>query len=103
MEKLLTSGALAVPPSMSALHLSSRMLAPGTSAALQISIKGMRCPHPNQLIKDRSWRRMGDVCPQRMAVTAAVQGARVAGSGDYDVTDTKFFTRLGPPSCSPPV
>ena len=46
---------------------------------------------------------MGEVCLQRIAVTAEAQGARVAGFGDYDVTDIKFFTRLGPPSCSPPV
>ena len=103
MDTLLTSGSLAAPSSMSELHLSSRMLAPSTPAAVQISIKGTRLAHPHQPIKDRSWRRMGEVCPQRIAVTAEVQGARVAGFGDYDVTDIKFFTRLGPPSCSPPV
>jgi hypothetical protein len=103
MDILLTSGALAVPSSISELHLSSCMLSPGTPAAVQISIKGTRLAHPQQLIKGRSWRRMGEVCPQRIAATAEVQGARVAGFGDYDVTDTKFFTRLGPPSCSPPV
>jgi hypothetical protein len=103
MDTLLTSSPLAVPPSLSELHRSSRMLAPVTPAAVQISIKGARLAHPHQLIKDRSWRRMGEVCPQRIAATAEVQGARVAGFGDYDVTDTKFFTRLGPPSCSPPV
>jgi hypothetical protein len=103
MDTLLTSGVLAVPSSMSELTLSSRMLTPGTSAAVQISIKGTRLAHPQQLIKDRSWRFMGEVCPQRIAATTEVQGARVAGSGDYDVTDIKFFTRLGPPSCSPPV
>ena len=103
MDTLLTSGALAVPSSMPELHLSSRVLATGIPAAVQISIKGTRLAHPQQLVKDRSWRRMGEVCPQRMAATAEVQGARVAGSGDYDVTDIKFFTRLGPPSCSPPV
>jgi hypothetical protein len=32
------------------------------------------------------------------------QNGHVAGFGGCDVTDTKFFsTRLGPPSCSPPV
>jgi hypothetical protein len=103
MDTLLTSGSLAAPSSMSELHLSSRMLPSGTPAAVQISIKGTRLADPQQLIKDRSWRRMGEVCPQRIAATAEAQGARVAGSGDYDVTDIKFFTRLGPPSCSPPV
>ena len=107
MDTLLTSGAVAVPSSTPELHLPSRMLAPATPAAVRISIKGARLAHPHQLIKDRSWRRMGEVCPQRVAATAEVQGARVAGYGDYDVTDIKFFTRffnrLGPPSCSPPV
>ena len=103
MDTLLTSGVLAVPSSMAKLTLSSRMHTPGMPAAVQISIKGTRLAHPQQLIKDRSWRRMGEVCPQRIAATAETQGARVAGFGDYDVTDIKFFTRLGPPSCSPPV
>ena len=102
MDTLLTSGALAVPSSMSKLTLSS-MLTPGMPAAVQISIKGTRLAHPQQLIKDRSWRRIGEVCPQRVAATAEAHGARVAAFGDYDVTDIKFFTRLGPPSCSPPV
>jgi hypothetical protein len=103
MATLLTSGALAVPSIMPELRVSSRLLATGTPVAVQISIKGTRLAHPHQPVTDRNWRRMGGVCPQRMAATAEVQGARVAGSGDYDVTDTKFFTRLGPPSCSPPV
>jgi hypothetical protein len=47
-------------------------------------------------------RRMGEVCLQSTAA-ADVQGARVAGFGGYDVTDTKFSIHLGPPSCSPPV
>jgi hypothetical protein len=100
---LLTSGAHAARLSMPDLHLSVRMLTPATPAAVQISINGTRLAHLHQPIIDRSWRRMGQVCPQRSAATAEVQGARVAGFGDYDVTDTKFSTRLGPPSCSPPV
>jgi len=31
------------------------------------------------------------------------QGGALAGFGGCDVTDTKFSTRVGPPSCSPPV
>jgi hypothetical protein len=31
------------------------------------------------------------------------QGGRVAGFGGCDVTEMKFSTRVGPPSCSPPV
>jgi hypothetical protein len=50
----------------------------------------------------RNLRRMGEVCPQ-LTAAADVQGGRIAGFGAYDVTDTKFSIRLGPPSCSPPV
>jgi hypothetical protein len=103
MDTLLTSGVLAVSSSMSKLTLSSRTLTPGTPGTVQSSIKGTRLTHPQQLVEDRSWRRMGEVCPQRIAATAEAQGARVAGFSDYDVTDIKFFTLLGPPSCSPPV
>ena len=31
------------------------------------------------------------------------QGGAVAGFGGCDVTEMKFSTRVGPPSCSPPV
>jgi hypothetical protein len=51
----------------------------------------------------RNPRRMGEVCLQSAAQAADVQGGRIAGFGAYDVTDTKFSIRLGPPSCSPPV
>lgn len=33
----------------------------------------------------------------------ADQGAGIVEMGDCDVTTTKFSTRTGPPSCSPPV
>ena len=49
------------------------------------------------------WRGTGEVCPQSTVTAAAVQGGRIAGSGAYDVTDSKFSTSMGPPSCSPPV
>ena len=45
-----------------------------------------------------NWRIKGEVCHQPSA-----QGGRMAGYGAYDVTDTKFSTSMGPPSCSPPV
>jgi hypothetical protein len=54
MDTLLTSGVLVAPSGMPEVHLSSRMLAPATPAAVQISIKGARLAHPHQLIKDRS-------------------------------------------------
>jgi len=49
------------------------------------------------------WRGKGEVCPQSSVVAAATQGGRIAGYGAYDVTDSKFSTSMGPPSCSPPV
>ena len=48
-------------------------------------------------------RPHGRGLPSGAAQAADVQGGRIAGFGAYDVTDTKFSTRLGPPSCSPPV
>jgi hypothetical protein len=33
----------------------------------------------------------------------ADQGVEIAGMADCDVTTSKFFTRSGPLSCSPPV
>jgi hypothetical protein len=100
VDTLLSSSAHAARTSMPELHLSSCMLVP---AAAQISIGGLRLAHLHQPIKGRNWRPVGEVCSQRIAMTAEIQGARVAGFGDYDVTDTKFSNRLGPPSCSPPV
>lgn len=50
-----------------------------------------------------NWRGKGEVCLQSIVTAAATQGGRIAGYGAYDVTDTKFSTQLGPPSCSPPV
>ena len=74
---------------------------PAMPAVARISLNGTRHDHRIQPIA--SWRRRGELCLQSSAATADVQGARVAGFGDDDVTDTKFSTRLGPPSCSPPV
>jgi hypothetical protein len=63
-----------------------------------------RIPEPrgHLLISDQlSWRELGQICVQGM--TSKAQDGRTAGFGGYDVTDTKFSTRMGPPSCSPPV
>jgi hypothetical protein len=101
---LQTSGPVVARLSMPELLLSSRALMPATPAVADISLSGTRHAHRIQPITGgTSWRRRGQVCLQTSAATADVQGARVAGFGDYDVTDTKFSTRLGPPSCSPPV
>jgi hypothetical protein len=87
--------------SMPELHMSSRALMPVAPAVAELSLG-----RPNSLLHHPAvmadWRRRGEVCPQP-TVAADVQGGRIAGFGAYDVTDTKFSIRLGPPSCSPPV
>jgi hypothetical protein len=49
-----------------------------------------------------SWPTVG-IMPARQPVAQQHQGGALAGFGDCDVTDSKFSTRVGPPSCSPPV
>jgi len=71
---------------------------------VQIPLAGGPYSDLVQTVRTRvNWRRMGEVCLQGSAAAGHVQGARAAGFGGYDVTDTKFSIRLGPPSCSPPV
>ena len=48
------------------------------------------------------WRSAG-IMPAPQPAVQQGQGGALAGFGKCDVTDTKFSTRLGPPSCSPPV
>jgi hypothetical protein len=88
---------------MHELQLSVRALMPAAPAVVPIPLDGRRHPHLVQPVRNRNWRRLGELCLQGSAVAADVQGARAAGFGGYDVTDTKFSIRLGPPSCSPPV
>ena len=49
-----------------------------------------------------SWPSAGIMPAQRTAAQQHQDGA-LAGLGKCDVTDSKFSTRVGPPSCSPPV
>jgi hypothetical protein len=49
-----------------------------------------------------SWPGAGSMSAQRPAAQQHQDGA-IAGFGDWNVTDTKFSTRMGPHSCSPPV
>jgi hypothetical protein len=49
-----------------------------------------------------SWPSAGVVAAQGPAAQQH-QGGALAGFGGCNVTDTKFSTRVGPPSCSPPV
>jgi hypothetical protein len=81
--------------SMPDLPLAMRASMPVAPVAMELAIG-----RPGAYL--RNPRRIGEVCPQ-LTAAADVQGGRIAGFGAYDVTDTKFSIRLGPPSCSPPV
>jgi len=58
--------------------------------------------HPAQLTQV-SWPQMGMASAWSEISTQHDQGGRIVGIGGCDVTDNKFSTRVGPPSCSPPV
>ena len=49
-----------------------------------------------------SWPSAG-IMPSQGPAALQHQGGALVGVGECDVTDTKFSTRVGPPSCSPPV
>jgi hypothetical protein len=49
-----------------------------------------------------SWPSAG-IMPAQGPAAQQHQGGALVGFGECDVTDTKFSTRVGPPSCSPPV
>ena len=55
-----------------------------------------------QMIGQISWPSAG-LMPVTNQAAPQHQDGRFADFGGCDVTDTKFSTRLGPPSCSPPV
>jgi hypothetical protein len=80
-------------------HSRALVLATPAVADLSYGRPHIQLPHP--MTNGSSWRGMGEVCPQGSA--AAAQGGRIAGHRAYDVTDSKFSTSSGPPSCSPPV
>ncbi len=106
-----TCGVCAVQLTVPELLLSPRALVSATPArempALDMpATAGLTRGRPHahlgqQNTKLIGWRGEGEVCQQ--PTTTAVQGGRIAGFGAYDVTDTKFSTVWGPPSCSPPV
>jgi hypothetical protein len=92
----LTIDTPAVVLTMPELQL-SRVLMPAMPA---VAVLSHGRPHTPTV---SNWRRKGEVCAQGTLTAAATQGGRIAGFGAYDVTDTKFSTQMGPPSCSPPV
>ena len=89
------------------LQLPLRALMPDTAVVTHLSTSSqrmrMRAHLRHWMINRTNWRGMGEVCVQSIEVAAAAQGGRNAGPGAYDVTDSKFSTSMGPPSCSPPV
>jgi hypothetical protein len=54
------------------------------------------------LVNPSNWPSAG-IMPAQPAAAQQHQGGALAGLGKWDVTDTTFSTRVGPPSCSPPV
>jgi hypothetical protein len=82
---------------------SSRVLMPAVPAVAVLVHGGPHVHLRHPMTNGSRWRGMGEVCPQSTVTAAAAQGGRIAGQGAYDVTDTKFSTSMGPPSCSPPV
>ena len=85
----------AVVPTMPDLQSAGALM----QAMPAIEVLSQGKPHTPGVVR---WRGKGELCPQSAAMAAA-QGGRIAGYGAYDVTDTKFSTQMGPPSCSPPV
>ena len=84
-----------------------RALMPDTAVVTHLSTSSQRMwtrAHlGHRTINRTDWRGMGEVCVQSIKAAAVAQGGRNAGPGAYDVTDSKFSTSVGPPSCSPPV
>lgn len=76
-------------PSPASLTNPARSLEPATSPTAQLSVTGT------------GWPSVGGM-PVRTRAAQQHQGGRIADGG-CDVTDPKFSTRPGPPSCSPPV
>ena len=65
-------------------------------------IAGPATTRTAQMTGQVSWPIAG-LMPVTTQAAPQHQDGRLADFGGCDVTDTKFSTRLGPPSCSPPV
>ena len=65
-------------------------------------IAGPAIARTAQMTGQVSWPIAG-LMPVSTQAAPQHQDGRLADFGGCDVTDTKFSTRLGPPSCSPPV
>ena len=102
-----TSSACTVQLPLPELQLSLRAPMPDTAVVTHLSTSSQRMRTRAHLrhrtINRTDWRGTGEVCVQSIEAAAVAQGGRNAGPGAYDVTDSKFSTSMGPPSCSPPV
>ncbi|HZA04126.1 MAG TPA: hypothetical protein VE617_06155 [Propionibacteriaceae bacterium] len=78
-----------------------RLPAP-VSLAGPARIAGPATARTAQMTGQVSWPTAG-LMPVSTQAAPQHQDGRFADFGGCDVTDTKFSTRLGPPSCSPPV
>lgn len=97
-----SSGVSTVVLTMPGLQ-SSRVFVPAMPAVADLLSGRPHADLRHLMTNGSRWRGNGEVCPQSTVMAAATQGGRIAGYGAYDVTDTKFSTNMGPPSCSPPV
>ena len=78
-----------------------RLLSPASLAG-PARIAEPTAARPAQMIGQIS-RPSAGLMPVPTQAAPQHQDGRFAEFGGCDVTDTKFSTRLGPPSCSPPV
>ena len=102
MDSNRSSGVTTVVLTMPELQF-SRAFMPAMPAVADLSSGRPDTSLRHPMTNGSRWRGMGEVCPQSTFTAAVAQGGRIAGQGAYDVTDTKFSTNMGPPSCSPPV
>lgn len=98
-----TSSACTVQLPLPELQLSSRALMPDAAVGMDLVNGRPRAHLRRPMLNRTNWRGVGEVCVTGSKAAGLTQGGRIAGYGAYDVTDSKFSTNMGPPSCSPPV
>ena len=98
-----TSSACTVQLPLPELQLSSRALMPDAAVVTDLVNGRPRAHLRRPMLNRTNWRGVGEVCVTGSKAAGPTQGGRIAGYGAYDVTDSKFSTNMGPPSCSPPV
>ena len=98
-----TSSACTVQLPLPELQLSSRALMPDAAVVTDFVNGRPRAHLRRPMLNRTNWRGLGEVYVTGSKAAGLTQGGRIAGYGAYDVTDSKFSTNMGPPSCSPPV